>query len=42
MTDAGDILNRIPFKIQNVIDVKNYKSDNWIVTESIIICKGIK
>ena len=42
MTKAEDILDRIPFKIQNVIDIKNYKSGDWIDTESIIICKDIK
>ena len=40
MTKAENILHRIPFEINNVIDVKNYKGGTWIDTESIIICRN--
>ena len=42
MTRAEDIFKKIPFKVQNLINIKNYRDGDWIDTESIIICKNFR
>ena len=40
MTKVDDIIDILPFQLENIIDVKNYKDGLWVETRSIIICNN--